>query len=173
MDAIRAEKKRKWNGNPPPPAPKGNRYAVKHGLIPLKAAVKGLGGRVIDKRTTLGKSLARWRSELITDLGGDDAVSTQQLSLIDLAVKSKLILDSIDVWILTQDSLINKRRRTIIPIVLQRQSLADGFARYLAALGLERRQKVKTLNDLLNDHSEGADNGSGEKSEPSSDSQPE
>jgi hypothetical protein len=51
--------KRVWNGNPPPPAPIGNDYALKHGFRPLKAAIKGLGGRVIDKRTTLGKSLAR------------------------------------------------------------------------------------------------------------------
>jgi hypothetical protein len=50
---------RVWNGNPPPPAPIGNDYALKHGFRPLKAAIKGLGGRVIDKRTTLGKSLAR------------------------------------------------------------------------------------------------------------------
>ena len=38
--------------------------------------------------------------------------------------------------------------------MLQRQILADGLARYLSQLGLERRHKVKTLHDLLNGHDE-------------------
>ncbi len=137
--------KRVWNGNPPPPAPIGNDYALKHGLRPLKDAIKRLGGRAIDKRTTLGKSLAKWRGDLIADLGGEYNVSVQQSALIDLTVKSKLLLDSIDAWLLTQPTLINKRKKALLPVVLQRQQLADGFARYLSQLGLERRIKTKTL----------------------------
>ena len=48
-----------------------------------------------------GKALAQWRQDLIRDLGGD--VSTQQDAIMSLAVKTKLILDSIDVWLLQQD----------------------------------------------------------------------
>ena len=70
----------------------------KHGLVTLKHAVKGLGSRVIARRMTLGKSLAKWRADLIEDLGGTDEISTQRSALIDLAVKSKLLLDSIDAW---------------------------------------------------------------------------
>src|SRR5678816_4577929 len=81
-------------------APKGNHNAQAHGLTVLKRAVNGLGNRVIDKRTATGKALAKWRADLIQDLGAD--VSTQQEALIDLAVKSKLLLDSIDTWLLTQ-----------------------------------------------------------------------
>src|SRR6185295_20309091 len=76
-------------------APKGNHNAQAHGLTVLKRAVNGLGNRVIDRRTTLGKSLAKWRADLIEDLGGPDEISTQRSALIDLAVKSKLLLDSI------------------------------------------------------------------------------
>jgi len=49
--------------------------------------------------------------------------------------------------------------------VLQRQTLADGLARYLGQLGLERRQKVRTINDLLNGHDgeeQGEQNGKAE-----------
>jgi len=123
------------NGNSKkPPRP----YA-KHGLTTLKQAVKGLGGRVIDKRTQLGKALAKWRTDLIQDLGGRENISTQQEALVDLAVKSKLILDSIDSWLLTQPSLVNARKRSLLPAVRERQQLADGLARYLGMLGLERR----------------------------------
>ncbi len=94
--------------------------------------------------------MAEWRKELVDDLGGPDAISAQQSAVIELAVKSKLLLDSIDVWLLTQESLINKRKRALIPAVIQRQSLADGLVRYMTALGLERRAaKTKTLSDWL------------------------
>jgi hypothetical protein len=76
---------------------------------------------------------------LIADLGGEDNVSVQQSALIDLTVKSKLLLDSIDAWLLTQPTLINKRKKALLPVVLQRQQLADGFARYLSQLGLDTK----------------------------------
>jgi hypothetical protein len=33
----------------------------------------------------------------------------------------------------------------LLPVVLQRQQLADGLARYLNQLGMERRHKIKAL----------------------------
>jgi hypothetical protein len=78
------------------------------------------------------------------------------------------MLDSIDVWILTQPTLINKRKRAILPVVIQRQGLADSYMKCLTTLGLERRHKVKTLQDILtqqaddtHDDGEPAANGNG------------
>jgi hypothetical protein len=126
---------------------KSPREYRKHGLTILKRAVNTVGNRVIDRRTVTGRALAKWRADLIQDLGGD--VSTQQSAIVDLAVKSKLILDSIDVWLLTQSSLINMRKRALFPVVIQRQQLADGLARYLTTLGLERRVRTKSLDEIL------------------------
>jgi hypothetical protein len=112
----------------------GNTNAQTHGLTVLKRAVNGLGNRLIDKRTATGRALAEWRKELVDDLGGKDAISAQQSAVIEIAVKSKLLLDSIDVWLLTQESLVNKRKRALLPAVIQRQALADGLVRYLQAL---------------------------------------
>ena len=119
-----------------PSEQKPRREYGKHGLTTLKRAINGVGNRVIDHRTVTGRALAKWRSDLIADLGGD--VSTQQSALIDLAVKSKLLLDSIDAWLLTQRSLVNARKKALLPVVRERQQLADGLARYLSLLGLER-----------------------------------
>jgi len=58
----------------------GNANARKHGASTLKRAVKELGSRAVDRRTATGKALAAWRSELLTDLGGIEAVSTQELA---------------------------------------------------------------------------------------------
>jgi hypothetical protein len=120
-------------------AQKRPREYSKHGLVTLKRAINSIGNRLIDRRTVTGRALAKWRSDLIADLGGN--VSTQQSALIDLAVKSKLLLDSIDAWLLTQPTLINKRRKSLLPVVRERQVLADGLARYLMALGLARVEK--------------------------------
>ena len=121
------------------PHAKPKRAYSKHGLTTLKQAVKGLGGRVIDMRAALGKALAQRRGELIADMGGQSIVTTQQGAVIDLAVKTKLLLDSIDAWLLPQPSFVNARRRAVLPVVLQRQQLADSLARYVVQLRLERR----------------------------------
>jgi hypothetical protein len=101
-------------------------------------------------RTTLGKALTQWRGDLILDLGGTEAVTTQQLAIVDLAVKTKLILDSIDAWCFAQPTLINRRRRSLLPVVKERQQLADSLAKYMAMLGLERRVKpIPSLGDYV------------------------
>jgi len=84
-------------------------------------------------------ALRKWRLKLIEDLGGKDAISAQQECLIVLVCRTKFLLDSVDAWLFTQESLINKRKRSVYPVLLQRQALADGLARYLTALGLEKR----------------------------------
>jgi hypothetical protein len=123
---------------------------MKHGLTTMKKALHQLGDRAIDGRTSVGKALGEWRAELVQDLGGRQNVSTQKAAIIDLAVKTKLLLDSIDAWLLTQPSLVNKRRRALLPVVRERQQLADALARYMVALGLERRQApVKSLTEYL------------------------
>jgi len=113
----------------------------------MRRALTQVGYNAIDKRTSIGKALEKWRADLIHDLGGD--VSVQQSAIIDLAIKSKLLLDSIDAWLLIQPSLINKNKRALLPVVVQRQALADGLAKYLAMLGLERRSKEVSLQDYV------------------------
>jgi hypothetical protein len=51
------------------------------------------------------------------------------------------LLDSIDAWLLVQPSLVDKRRRCMLPVVRERTQLADALGRYLGQLGLRRRAK--------------------------------
>ena len=129
---------------------KPNPRNTTHGLTLMKRAVKAHGMRSIDGRTKLAKALDHWRDQLLSDLGGTEQVSTQQLTIINLAVKTKLLLDSIDSWLLQQSTLVNARKRALLPAILQRQSIADALARYMTQLGLERRSKpVLSLSDYL------------------------
>ena len=73
-----------------------------------------------------------------------------ELSVIELATKTHLLLASVDRFLLEQKSLINKSKRQLFPIALQRQQLADALARYMGQLGLTRRAKpTQTLQDYL------------------------
>jgi hypothetical protein len=98
----------------------------------------------------MGKALAVWKLDLVNDLGGSDALSTQQRALVDVIVRQKLLLESVDAWLLVQPSLVSARKKALLPVVRERQGLADSLARYLAQLGLERRAKpVPSLADYL------------------------
>lgn len=130
--------------------PPGNKNARKHGMHSLKRALNELGSRAIDNRTSMAKALAAWRGELIADLGGIENITTQELALVEEAVKTKLLLDSIDSWLLAQPSLVDKRKRSVLPVVRDRQSLVSTLRGLLGDLGLKRRSKAgPTLTEYL------------------------
>ena len=114
----------------------------------MKRAIAKLGARAIPGNTKLGYALKAWRKELIDDLGGEDNVSVQQRAIVELASTTKLMISSIDAWIMSQPSLIT-RSRALMPVILQRQQLANSLVSMLVQLGLERRHKVKTLSEIL------------------------
>ena len=121
-----------------------------HAYKPLKRAVRVLSTRAVDRRTRIGKALQAWRNELISDLGGIEHLSAAKLALIDSAVKTKLVLDSIEVWMLQQPSLVSGRNRGVLPVVLHRNSLVGTLKGLLETLGLERRaRKVPTLAEVF------------------------
>jgi hypothetical protein len=116
-----------------------------HSMRKLKDAIHEVAGRglkVVDGRTAIGKALMRWRADLVQDLGGQQGLSTQQLAVVDIVVRTKLLLDSVDAWMVKQQAgLVEKRKRQLYPIVQQRTALADSLVRQLTTLGLGRKAK--------------------------------
>lgn len=113
-----------------------------HGLKSLKRAIRTLGKRAIDKRTRAGKHHALLQNVLIDALGGTEQLTPQKRVLLDEAVLTKLMLDSVNAWIVAQPTLINKRNKTIIAAVKDRSSLVSVLRTLLGDLGLERKAKV-------------------------------
>jgi hypothetical protein len=96
--------------------PTGGRPYYTHGLTTLRAAVNELAARglsPIDEGTETGQALAQWRGELVQDLGGEAALSAQEKYIIELATRLRLMVDSIDGWLLAQPTLIHKQRRQV------------------------------------------------------------
>lgn len=117
---------------------KGAPKRSRHGLNALMTRVKVRGLAVIDMRTSAARELMRWKAELLRDLGGEENISTQRLALVDMAVRTRLFLSHIDAFLLAQSSLVNKRHRTVLPILRDRMTLSDQLARLLSQLGLDR-----------------------------------
>jgi hypothetical protein len=112
----------------------------RHGLVALKRQVKLRGYTAIDMRTAAARELFAWRKGLIQDLGGKEQVSVSQMTLIEVAVRTRMYLAHIDGWLTEQSTLIDKRAKTVIPALKDRQALADSLSRTLNMLGLERKR---------------------------------
>jgi hypothetical protein len=121
------------------PKPRGTTTQL--GYWAAKKALQRFSTHVIDGRSRVAKALDAFRDELVADLGGPENVSRQQYTIINLALKTNLLLESVDAYILKMDSLVHKRRRALYPIVRERQNLADSLARYMQMLGLAKRAK--------------------------------
>jgi hypothetical protein len=122
----------------------------RHGLSALKAQIKVRGLQAIDRRTEAGRAMLAFRQELLADLGGEAAISTQERAIVDLATRTWLLISTVDRWLLEQRTLVNGRRKSLLPALRERQSLVSGLASLLAQVGLARRVKpVQDLNAYL------------------------
>jgi len=136
---ARASQKGRSGGQP------GNQNARKHGVYPLKKLLSVRGLSAIDGRSEVARALREKREELEAHVGAD-RLSEPRRILIEQIIRRILFLESIDTWLLDQPSLVNKRKRSIIPALVEREKLAAGLVRDLEALGLDR--VAKTVPDL-------------------------
>jgi hypothetical protein len=119
-------------------------------LNALMAKVKVRGLSAIDKRTTAAQALLAWRRELIRDLGGEELLSAQRLQLVELIVRTRLYVDSLDAWIMERKSLVLAKRRAVLPVLRERQVLVDSLSRLLAQVGLERKARpMPTASEIM------------------------
>jgi hypothetical protein len=115
-----------------------------HGYRELRDLVR----RRVDGRSAVGVALRKFREDLLADLGGDP--SRAQRTIVETAARSWLLLQSLDDWLASQPSIVNAKKRSLLPIVLQRQTLADSLLRHLTALGLERKPRpVESLEEYI------------------------
>src|SRR5688572_16299825 len=101
----------------------------RHGLNAAMTRVKLRGFGAIDRRTAAARSMLDFRVELVGALGGEERLSPQRRKLVDMTARVALYLDHIDAWLAEQPSLVNHRNRSLLPVLTQRQALADHLAR--------------------------------------------
>ena len=135
------------------PTGKRGRHYARTGLNALKARVKIRGLHAIDQRTAAAQALLGWRNDLIDALGGEDQITPQHRQIVELVVRTRLYVDTIDSWLLENGETLmagRGRKRTVIPVLTQRTALANSLVQHLATLGLEKRQgKQITLGEYM------------------------
>ena len=109
-------------------------------LSTLKARVRVRGLQAIDRRTLAARHLLDWKEHLLADLGGESHATAAQIALVEIATRTRLFFDHVDAILLALPALVNRRRK-LLPLVEQRQRLADSLVRTLSTLGLERRAR--------------------------------
>lgn len=109
---------------------------TRHGLNALKARVKVRGLAGIDRRSAAYRAMDAWRSALVADLGGEAALSALQRAVVDVTARTHMLLDHVDAFLLEQATLLVGRGKTstLIPVVKERQQLAEALVRYLEQL---------------------------------------
>jgi hypothetical protein len=123
-----------------------------HGMYALERVLGPLTERNawLNELGEIGEALKEWEQAIVDDLGGDENLSSMERSIVSMATKTHLFLTSVDQFLLEQPSLVNKSRRQLFPVVLQRQQLADALSRYMNQLGLKRRAKpIQSLDDYI------------------------
>jgi hypothetical protein len=135
-------------GKPGRSGPPGNQNARTHGMYGVQRAIRERGLDAIDGRSALGRALREYRADLIRDLGGQETLSTAQLHLVELAVRDRLLLDTLDAA-LTERPLFNRKRKTVAPALEARFRMADSATRRLVALGLKRVKRRKSHAEIM------------------------
>jgi hypothetical protein len=169
--AQRAERSARPCGKPGRSGPPGNQNARKHGYYTLKRAVQERGLDAIDGRSALGRALREYRADLVRDLGGEENLSAAEIHLVDLAVRDRLFLESLDAA-LAERPLLNRKRGRVAPALEARFRMADSATRRLQAIGLKRRTRRKTVQEIIGEmqreaetsteHSDASDSGDDE-----------
>jgi hypothetical protein len=120
------------------------------GLNALKARVMLKGMTVVDKRSAAARALLEWRAELVDALGGEEGISPQRMALIEMATRTRLLVEHCDSYLMVQKTLINRRKKGVYPIVRDRTALVEALARLLKELGLNRVERpVPSLQEYL------------------------
>src|SRR5712692_6903327 len=97
----------------------------RHGLHGLMAKVSSKGLVALDQRSAGMRALLEWKRELERDLGGVEGLSAQKRTIVEMAARARLYIDHIDGWLMTQESLVNRKRRSVYPVVQQRNTLVN------------------------------------------------
>jgi hypothetical protein len=77
-------------------------------------------------------------------------LSEFQLDLIDKYIKQELLINGIDAWIFTQTRFVNLRKKSLYPILVERNKLIETSMKLAHSLGLKRESKpIPSLQEYL------------------------
>jgi hypothetical protein len=119
-----------------PPRRDGHSTRVIENYKQLK---KALDTCVLDKRTKASKELHDVQETIVEHLGGWERISAQQVMVVESLARTYVLLKLVDSYAFTNGLIIDKRKRKMHRILIDRTRLADSMLKHAALLGLERK----------------------------------
>lgn len=108
------------------------------GLRAVRSKIQLRGLASVDRRTAAARELCDWKAEVIAALGGEENVSPMKASVIEEAVRTRAYLNHVDAYLLSLESVIDKRARKLRPIVEARMRIGEHLMKQMDRLGLDR-----------------------------------
>jgi hypothetical protein len=108
--------------------------------VTMKRMDRQLDSWGLDKRTTRYHTAAAWQNEIIVAMGGLDELSTMQREIVNLIMRTKMIMelmDRLDAEPATQEPEPILKGRHIMADTRVRQQLDDALDHDMGLLGLK------------------------------------
>jgi hypothetical protein len=113
----------------------------------MRKTLRTLTTARLDGRSAVAVAVRQWKADVRSDLGGD--LTRAQETILEAAAQAWVILSSLDDYIARQPSLVTKKRR-VADVVMQRMQIAEGLAKNLERLGLNRKaQDVENIAAMM------------------------
>jgi hypothetical protein len=123
---------------------------TRYQLRQLKGRIRLRGLHAIDKRTGAARELVEWRAGVIAAMGGEENISSMKMAVIEEATRTRAYLNHIDAFLLSLESVIDRRSKKLRPIVEARMRIGEHLMKQMDRLGFERVPKpVPTLAEYL------------------------
>ena len=140
--ANEAPSKPKRGGGGPGPGPRD-----KYGYRKMRRALSVPTTKRLDGRSAVAVGVRMLKDDIRRDRGGD--LSRAEEVILESAARAWVILSSLDDYIARQSTLVNARKKTVLPVIHTRMQVAEGLARNLDRLGLHRVEREVSLEDYL------------------------
>jgi hypothetical protein len=150
-------------------APKGNENAAKHRLSQAKTALTRFGSRAINKRKKPGLEWKRIYTSFVSEILGESVealmhhsaeaigrrlagtIGQAQAAQVEMLATELWTIRSIDAYIVSLDSTINKQAKTLLPIIRERNELVAAYDRRRRNLHKLQPRRVRDDEPRLED----------------------
>jgi hypothetical protein len=143
-DVTRGQKTRRG-------APVGNKNAETHGYYRRKVKLEPVSFKDLNFSSSGGEQLRKRFIELLNHCGGERLVSAVRRRIIERIVFTEYQLDCLDLYLVKLGPrIVNRRKRTLIPIVRERDALVSTLTKLYEQIGLDpRKPPVPTLAEYM------------------------
>src|SRR5215468_10499531 len=119
-------------------APSGNKNAETHGYYRRKIKLEAGSFEDLNFSSSGGEQLPKRFIELLNHCGGEHLVSAVRRRIIERVVFTEYQLDCLDLYLVELGQrIVNRRKRTSIPIVRERDALVSMLRKLYDQIGLD------------------------------------